>query len=103
MAKEKTVRYRSMTFLLVVLTIDLDRETSIGRYFVAIRYDAFLFAVFGESTYGRVFAKRFLDHLVDILQITDLFGSGQLVVCDPGVGDFLKDLGFYIGMARDFV
>jgi hypothetical protein len=92
-----------MTVLVVVLTIDLDREASISRDFVAIRYDAFLLAVFGESTYGRVFAKRFLDHLVDILQVTDLFRSGQLVVCDPSVGDFLENLGFHVGMTRDFI
>jgi hypothetical protein len=65
--------------------------------------DAVLLAVLGKGTYRGILSESFLDHLVDILQVTDLFRSGQLVVCDPSVSDFLENLGFHIGIARDFI
>jgi hypothetical protein len=81
----------------------LNGYASVSRNLVTMGYDAVLLAVLGKGTYGGILSEGFLDHLVDILQVTDLFRSGQLVVCDPSVGDFLENLGFHVGMTRDFI
>lgn len=72
----------------------VDGYRSIGLDEISTRNDAILLAVFAKCTYRGILAQSLLEYLMSILELAHLLDSGNLVMGDTNIGDFLQQLGF---------